>query len=139
MKKIISHRGNINGINEKTENQPDQILKVLKMGFDCEVDVWLTQGSFYLGHDEPQYKIDYSFLCKEGLWIHCKNLEALESVPISSNYFWHEEDCYTLTSKKFIWTYPEKKVGKRAVIVDNNSDWRNHDYDCFGVCTDYIK
>jgi len=136
--KIISHRGNINGPDKDIENHPDQILKVLEMGFDCEIDVWVVDERYFLGHDEPQYEVDYHFLCKKGLWIHCKNLEALDYLPINSNYFWHEEDCYTLTSKRFIWTYPEKKVGNNCVIVDNNSDWRNKKYRCFGVCTDYI-
>jgi len=137
--KIISHRGNISGPNPSKENNPEQISKVLKLGFDCEIDVWFVDGYFYLGHDNPHYKIEYSFLNQPGLWIHCKNLEALGYVPINSNYFWHEEDDYTLTSKRYIWTYPNKKVDTNCIIVDNNQDWIKKNYNCFGVCTDYIK
>lgn len=136
--KIISHRGNISGANPETENHPDQICKVLSSGFDCEVDFWFIDNCFFLGHDKPQYEIDFSFLYKEGLWIHCKNLEALSMCPPSSNYFWHEKDCYTLTSKKFIWTYPGEKVKDDCIIVDNDPNWKNKNYNCWGVCTDYL-
>ncbi|NVM34352.1 MAG: hypothetical protein HWN81_02075 [Candidatus Lokiarchaeota archaeon] len=139
IQKIISHRANIKGPNKDLENNPEQILKVLKMGFDCEIDVWFVDNKFYLGHDEPQYETDYNFLSQTGLWIHCKNFKALITVPISSNYFWHEEDDYTLTSKRYIWTYPNKIVEDNCIIVDNNVDWINKGYNCFGVCTDYIK
>ena len=93
------------------------LLPVSAQDIDCEIDVWVFNEDYFLGHDEPQYQVDYHFLCKKGLWIHCKNLDALDYLPISSNYFWHEEDSYTLTSKKFIWTYPEKKVGNNCVSL----------------------
>jgi len=136
--KIISHRGNLKGVNKDTENNPDQILKCLQLGFDCEIDLWQKDSCFFLGHDYPQYKIDFSFLYNKGLWIHCKNLEALVNCPPSCNYFWHENDDYTLTSKKIIWTFPGKRVEKRCVIVDNDVNWKEKKYKCFGVCTDYV-
>lgn len=135
--KLISHRGNLNGPSE-LENNPDQIKKVLSLGFDCEVDVWCIDGVFFLGHDEPQYPIDPYFLQQKGLWLHCKNFSALEACPENSNYFWHEADRHTLTSKKFIWTYPENITGEKSIIVDNNKNWKSKSYNCFGVCSDYI-
>ena len=33
-----------------------------KLGYDVEIDVWSIDKQFYLGHDEPQYKIDKKFL-----------------------------------------------------------------------------
>jgi len=135
---LISHRGNLNGPNPKTENCPTQILKVLEMGFDCEVDVWREQGKFYLGHDDPNYSVDQAFLSKPNLWIHAKNLEALTNMPNGVNFFWHETDSYTLTSKGYIWTFPNKTTSGKSVIVDKSRNWRSKNYNCFGVCTDYI-
>ena len=76
--KLISHRGNITGPDAAQENNPDRILSVLRMGFDVEVDVWLIDDQFFLGHDCPQYKIDIPFLLQEGVWCHSKNISALE-------------------------------------------------------------
>jgi hypothetical protein len=39
MKYIISHRGNLTGSDQKLENKPEQIEKVINMGFDVEVDL----------------------------------------------------------------------------------------------------
>ena len=135
--KSISHRGNLVGSSDY-ENDPNQIKAVLNMGYDCEVDLWVKNSKYYLGHDEPTHEVKRSFLQQRGLWIHCKNLQALEQVPSKTNYFWHQNDNFTLTSREYIWTFPEKNVGKKSVIVDNSPDWREKKYNCFAVCSDYI-
>jgi hypothetical protein len=55
---LIAHRGNINGPNIELENNPDYILNTLKLGYDCEIDVWKINNKLLLGHDKPDYKID---------------------------------------------------------------------------------
>ena len=89
--KLIAHRGNINGPNAKEENHPDYINKTIKLGYDVEIDVWLTDNNWYLGHDNPIYKIKYDFLLNSRFWIHAKNGEAfnvlLENKKL--NVFWH--------------------------------------------------
>ena len=40
----ISHRGNIFGSNKKLENDPSQIEKVVKMSFECEIDVRVSKN-----------------------------------------------------------------------------------------------
>lgn len=136
--RLISHRGNVYGPNKTTENQPDQISKVLSMGFDCEIDLWFINQCYYLGHDKPTYKVSPKFIKQKGLWLHCKNFESLENAPKNCNYFWHQSDDFTLTSKGYIWTFPKKRVGKMSIIVDNKADWKTKDYNCFAVCSDYI-
>ena len=44
--------------------------------------------------------------------MHFVNLEK-----IKSNYFWHQNDDYTITSKGYIWAYPGKKLNKNAIYV----------------------
>ena len=55
---LIAHRGNINGPNENLENDPKYIVQAVDKGFDVEVDIWYTSDGLFLGHDNPQYKIE---------------------------------------------------------------------------------
>lgn len=145
--KIISHRGNIDGPNSLIENQPEIIDKAIEMGFDVEIDLRYDTANekFYLGHDDPQYVVSQYWLAQrmDKLWIHCKNLDALYyfvNKTSGYNYFWHQEDDYTLTSKNYIWTYPGKKCTPNSVIVlfDDIIDNKELNcYNCFGICTDY--
>jgi hypothetical protein len=78
--KLISHRGNINGPNKKLENSPNYIREALDHGFDVEIDVWVLDGKYFLGHNAPQYPVLEEFLQNEKLWCHAKNLAALEQM-----------------------------------------------------------
>jgi hypothetical protein len=145
--KIISHRGNLFGPAPETENKPSQIDFCLSKGYDVEVDIWYENNQWWLGHDFATHSIDLEYLLSrtKQLWVHCKNLEALDQIFESGlNYFWHEEDTVTLTSKMWIWTYPCKPlVGKRAIaVMPEKCD--NYPFDLVksgigGICTDYIN
>jgi hypothetical protein len=136
---VISHRGNIDGKNLDFENNPKHIQNLLDKGIDVEIDVWCYKNNFYLGHDEPLYKINKKFLLQKKLWCHAKNLKSLENLlNFKTVCFWHQEDNYTLTSNGFIWTYPKMNVNKKSIIVDLDISWKNKKYECFGVCSDYI-
>ena len=74
---LISHRGNINGKNSDRENSIEYIEEALDMGYNVEIDVWVIDNKFYLGHDNPLYEVDFLFLINNKLWCHAKNLEAL--------------------------------------------------------------
>jgi hypothetical protein len=137
---FVAHRGNISGPNKEEENKPDYIQKALDLGYDVEIDVW-AKDELWLGHDEPQYQVPLKFLFKNfnKLWIHCKNLEAMDLLGEFKvlNYFWHESDDFALTSKNFIWTYPGKRVSNKSVLVVD--DARNYGGPpCFGLCSDYF-
>ena len=140
--KLISHRGNIHGSNKELENNPNQIDICIKMGYDVEVDLRYDEltGSVWLGHDKAQYPITWYWLSERSheLWIHCKDFKTLNEISSMPgyNYFWHQTDDYTLTSKGYIWTYPGKKVGPKSVLVDVNGD--SIDKECYGICSDYI-
>ena len=141
---LISHRGNINGRVESSENNPSYVDLAISNEYDVEVDVWYLEGVLYLGHDKPQYGVDFRWFRDRlsKLWIHCKNVESIlyfKECGYEFNYFWHQEDDITLTSKNNIWTFPGKKLTKRsiAVLPESVKDWELTD--CFGVCSDYIK
>ena len=140
---LIAHRGNINGRFELWENEPTYIDKAIKEGFDVEIDVWYKDNILWLGHDKPDYDVDFRWFKDRisKLWIHCKNIEAVEffsSVEYDFNFFWHQEDTLTLTSKKYIWAYPGKQpiVNSIAVMPEINEDDISQ---CLGICSDYIK
>lgn len=137
---LISHRGNINGRNQNLENNPEHINNLLNSKINVEVDVWLKNKTLLLGHDNPKYIIDIEFLKKQGLWCHAKNLNALYYMLEQNikNCFWHQEDDFTLTSSGFIWTYPSKFVTNKSIIVDLNENWKSKNYNCFGVCVDFL-
>jgi len=135
---LISHRGNIHGPNTTLENKPEYIIEAISSGFDAEVDVWLMDNNLFLGHDSPQYKINKSFLNINGLWIHCKNYNALKELSHSNlNVFYHTTEDYVLTSKGFIWAYPGKPGNINTICV--MPEWTNAPIEGYaGICSDYI-
>jgi|TARA_Y100000310_G_scaffold299665_1_gene334705 hypothetical protein len=138
--KLIAHRGNTEGSKPAVENDPAYIGQALNAGFDVEVDVWSINGNYVLGHDSPDFFVKESFLENKKLWCHAKNLEALKRMLRNKKVhcFWHEEDKYTITSKGYIWTYPEEDVTSNSVIVI--AGWKlDLPYEkIHGICGDYV-
>ena len=138
---LISHRGNING-KEKNENSPALINKRLNENFNVEIDVWYENNQFYLGHDNPEYKIDINFLMTSNLWIHCKNYKALSEISKykNINYFYHNIDNYTLTSKGYIWVFPGKELINNSIaVLPEITKYSDEDLKiCYGICSDNI-
>ena len=140
--KYIAHRGNTSGKFESYENEPNYIDKAIKEGFDVEVDVWYIDNVLYLGHDKPQYGINFEWFVDRisSLWIHCKNIEAIlyfKNHKEEFNFFWHQEDDITLTSLNYIWAYPGKQPIKNSVAV--MPEIHNEDTsECIAICSDII-
>jgi hypothetical protein len=137
---FISHRGNISGPNKKDENKFEYIKNALNLGFDVEIDIWYYKNNFYLGHDEPIFKVNKFFLLNKKLWCHAKNLEALLNLKkIKANYFWHQKDDYVLTSSGYLWTYPGKKLSKASIyVLPENLKKFDNSLIYKGICSDYI-
>jgi hypothetical protein len=142
---LISHRGNLNGKIPQNENHPEYIDEAIHAGYNVEIDVWLIDGVLFLGHDEPQYGVDFRWFLDRvsKLWIHCKNIEAMthfnanfETFPF--NYFWHENDTVTLTSLNYIWAFPNKQPIRNSIAV--MPELFNDDVSsAIGVCSDFIE
>ena len=142
--KLIAHRGLFKGPNKKLENLPGQIKSALGSGYDCEIDLWVIDGMFYLGHDEPQYHITEDFIQQPGLWIHAKNLKALHYLSTTElAYFWHQDDDCVITSNGYIWTYPEKTLTNRSIRL--MPEWKDPelvtvaDSECYAICSDFVE
>jgi hypothetical protein len=144
---LISHRGNLTGPSPREENHPDYISKAISKGFEVEIDVWRVNNKWVLGHDEPQYEIEQSFLTPTSanriLWLHMKNIEALHHASGSlvelSTFFWHQSDDFTLTSDGHIWTYPGKKLTNKSICVLPGPPKHDILLTCAGICSDYIE
>lgn len=139
--KYISHRGNLIGINRTKENSPAYIMSAVDADFDVEVDVWYVDGMIMLGHDAPTYHVDLNFIQNKRFWCHAKNAEALEFMLASGVHcFWHESDQRVLTSRGFVWTYPNKHLIANAVIVvlDKELDYESVSR-AVAVCGDYVQ
>lgn len=140
---LIAHRGNIRGPSQ-AENNPGYVQRAIESGYDAEIDVWLTDKGWFLGHDKPFYEItlDWLYEYENKLWCHAKNLKALEM--LISQYihcFWHDNDKYTVTSKGYIWAYPNEKTHPSrtiAVLPEQKQTLVNIET-CCGICSDYIE
>ncbi len=148
---IIAHRGLTDGPNSELENTQKQIDYALNLGFDAEVDVWLKDKKYYIGHNEPKIEVSWNWLTQSNIWIHCKNLPAffdMHDRTIMHNYFWHEQDAVVLTNRNNIWTYygrPEME-NKYSICVLPEVTYNWHKIETIvksnkwmGFCTDYPK
>jgi len=138
--KLIAHRGNTNGPT-RWENEPSYIVDSIKKGFDVEIDVWYVNNEYFLGHDEPIYKIKKDFLYQEQLWCHAKNPGALQEMNNADIHcFWHQNDDYTITSKGFIWSFPNAAYIANMVVNQPEiyTDLIEFNTNVFAVCSDYV-
>ena len=137
---FISHRGNLDGPVSQYENTPDYIQLALDNGFEVEVDVWFIDGELYLGHDTGIHSLPKGWVNDRRLWFHCKNISALDYFKKFDKvkYFWHQEDDYTLTSNRKIWTYPGKPLMPGSVAVVPEVSYKGNLWDCHAICTDFV-
>ena len=117
LQKFIAHRGNVSGRFVPDENKPERIDELNAKGVGCEIDVWYTQGSWFLGHDEPQHNVSFEWLMKSlplRLY-HCKNAAALDKLHLECgrlgyevNLFYHTVEDYAITSRGHIVVHPDQ-------------------------------
>jgi hypothetical protein len=136
---IISHRGNLNGRVPERENTVQFIEEALNQGFNVEVDLWiLGKHRYFLGHDSPDHQVDEGWLLDnhESLWVHAKSIETAETLYKSNvfNWFWHQEDSMTQTSRGYIWTYPGVHL---TGCITVQPDFHPLPRTILGVCSDY--
>lgn len=147
--KLIAHRGNLSGRNPQ-ENTIAYICHALSLGFDAEIDLWVDRrGRMSLGHDGATDElVDKEFLLKPGLWVHCKNLNAIQALHYDQtlrkvNFFYHDSDPFVLTSRGYIWHHsscPPVRVSKKSIKVSLQVEpLTDLEKLCGGVCSDFVK
>lgn len=145
--KIISHRGNYNGIYPERENKPSYIDTTLSMGYDVEVDIRFIDNKFYLGHDTPDTIITKEWIVnrKENIWFHCKDLysaQEFKRMNFGIKYFCHSSDDFVLTSTNHIWVHNlDLNLDETCIIplIDKESiENYNSNNLIYAICTDFI-
>lgn len=139
----ISHRGNYKGRDPLRENAPDYIEEALGAGYDVEVDVWLIDGKWMLGHDFPTYEVPLSFFERSSIWTHAKNLVGYVSLYNNSkaHVFWHDKDDFAYTSKGIKWcragiTTHDGVIVMPEYSIELTEDLRLGNLEPLGVCSD---
>jgi hypothetical protein len=144
--KIISHRGNINGLVPEKENRPSYIDSAIQLGYDVEVDLRIIDNEFWLGHDEAQYKIELSWMSlrKDKIWFHCKDINSalvLAKLDKGFQYFCHSQEPYVCTSNGYIWVHDlTGKINDKCIIpLLSKEDIENYNNsNPYAICTDYV-
>lgn len=135
---LIAHRGNINGPNPDRENRTDYLFEALNKKFQIEIDVWYEDKQWWLGHDEPRWKTGTTIF--EGAWLHAKNKEALERLQGTNlNYFWHDGDDYTITSKGYVWCHKDAVLVPNSVCLLPENGYKGDITKCYAICSDYVE
>ena len=143
--RFIAHRGNINKKIEELENTHEYIFAAISKGYDVEIDVWVYNNDFYLGHNFPKIKTDLQWMIElsENLWIHAKNISALTSILSHKclNCFMHDTDVAVLTSHGYIWQYPgvQYETSKSIIVKPELSNIKEDLFGVAGICSDNIE
>jgi len=140
---LISNRGNTwheNG--SETENEPNFVAAALER-FNVKIDVWMVDNEFYLGNDNPQYKIDESFLLNNRLWCQARNNEALIAMQTMNvlNCFSYNENNSIITPSGFTWVSVnnQSKKSLRPKIIFMPEDLFHINTKVAGICCNYVE
>lgn len=101
----IAHRALTAGADHEKENNIQTIRSRCEQGLPSEIDIWVQNGEFWIGHDAPREPVTLEFLTSEFLWIHAKHGEAFYKLQALSNemglglrIFYHTQEHYALTT-----------------------------------------
>ncbi len=106
--KLVAKRGIFEGPGSGEENTFEQVKLALSKGFDVEVDVWLVDGKFFLGHDGPKVEVDKTFFNDTRIWSHCKTKDTyyrLVRSPQTLPFLHDDEDFALLKGGKLKWQH----------------------------------
>ncbi len=70
------------------------------------------------------------------MWLHAKNFDACIRLKNTElNWFWHENDKITLTSKNYLWCFPGVYIQDGITVEFGHN--KNLPKNILGVCTDF--
>lgn len=162
---IISHRARGihipfkgGGFRIGDDNEQEYIEYAIKnTSYSVEVDVRSgPEGGLWVGHDECEYAFPNEWLLESKLIIHCKDFASLNLMRhfgTKIEFFYHENDPLTMTSKGNIWVHPSQVLARAdipwasyVVLPPITPDKLVRNYlsvgmmqQFSGVCTDFPK
>lgn len=142
---LISHRGNLRGMDLAKENTIPYITEALDAGFHVMIDVWAVAGGKLLatGTTEPLYAVEPTFLKNEKIICRARNETTLtELLELGVHCFYHDNDPITLTNGGLVWTKPGHPLTVRSVMTFPEHIHPDPTYCrnilCAGICTNFI-
>lgn len=145
----ICHRGNVNGPVKELENNFGVLIQRAIQDMDVEIDVWYHEGSLWLGHDKPEYKITLEWLASsKRRLIHCKDGKTLEYLMLESgkraldlHLFYHTNEHYAITTRGHIIVCPGQALlqGSLCMMPEMANYTEEETYKCFSICSDTMR
>ena len=158
--KLISHRGNISSKQPSFENSPSYIKEALSAGYGVEADFWYKDDQWFLGHDEPEYKVNEIewYMFNLNMFMHAKDIptfikmkemqieyaQASDMPVIVAHYFYHTNEPVILTSRGMLWAFPKVEVPSKyaCAVMPEYAGWDKYKVEQVGfgaVCSDKIE
>jgi hypothetical protein len=147
MIKLISHRGNINGVNTERENEQTYLQEAIEAGYDVELDIRRLNHTLWFGHDGPTHMASMAWLLnyKNNLWIHTKNFDAMDFL-IEHNFrvFYHQiEDHVVIGNTRIIWSRAISEASTRSMIpllsMDDINQVDIKSLNVYAICSDFVQ
>jgi hypothetical protein len=139
---IVAHRGNLDGPDSCNHNI-EKLHKAIQAGFYVELDLWLKDGKYYLGHDKPEQQITLAEFDHPQVFFHLKNL-FLPTLNFADAFAIHQDN-YALTLRGKLWCnygagFVENSIVCAPELVGANQSLNEFLYEhknAWGICTDY--
>lgn len=147
----ILHRG-LSASDYFDENSPYTLLTRYTSGLECELDLWIDNDEWFLGHDCPTYPIvgkEAYLKYTENMLIHAKDGNTFSTITRYCNergypneIFYHTTEDYILTSKGNIIVFPGKEILPASICMMPENAGREYSVEeqmnMSGICSDNI-
>lgn len=146
MVKLFAHRANLDGP-ASGENRPEAIVACLEQGIGVEIDCWGMEGSCWVGHGRPQYRVEPRLLIDPRVICHAKNVDVVPLLlQLPAVVFCLDHDPFALCSNGLIWTNYGGGVTAQSIMCSPElvgvgetitTFYSRVGTQCYGICTDY--
>lgn len=142
---LLSHRGNVDGIDEKRENSVAYVEEAMDKGYHVVVDTWLVgHQHLVLGTTSPKYPTTLEFLQDVRVLCNAKNQETLQFLLENKVHcFSRGSSPYTLTSGGLIWAEPGTPVCLRGIFTMPEHCMKDittvSGMPCSGICSNQVS
>jgi hypothetical protein len=115
---LISNRGNLEGADPSRENSVPYVRNAIDSGYHVLVDVWVCEGRYALGSDEPSYSAPPDVVLHEKAICRARDSKTLAALlQDGAHCFFQEKDDFVCTSRGWIWTSPGTQLPPTKGII----------------------
>lgn len=138
---LVSHRGNLDGVQEDLENTPNYLQAALREGFAVACEVVAVHGAFLLPTKAGYYPLPYALLSNPRMWFLAADGITLDALCAVNAHAVPACAPVTLTSVHYLWCLPGADLTPRSIAVFPeyaNSGWLDS-AEPAGVCSNEIS